>query len=151
MLALGAFTIDGFGDGPQTYLCYAFFLIATFLTQVTFLNMLIAIMGDSYGKVMEAQDKYALLTQREILSDYTALIVNNKAPQDERKFLFVVTPKTEDEDNGAWEGSLAMIKKTVDGGLSKLKKHLDKKFSQVTSTISDAKARDTRIEKEGRG
>ena len=34
-------------------LIYVFFLVATFLTAITALNMLIAIMGDTFGKVLE--------------------------------------------------------------------------------------------------
>ena len=62
MLSLGEFTIDNFDGEPQVYLCYIFFLCATFFTQITFLNMLIALMGDTYGKVMEAQETYQILT-----------------------------------------------------------------------------------------
>ena len=32
MLSLGEFAIDNFGEGPQVYICYLFFLVATFLT-----------------------------------------------------------------------------------------------------------------------
>ena len=53
MLSLGEFAMDGFGDHPSMLICYIFFLSATFLTQITFLNMLIAIMGDTFGKVID--------------------------------------------------------------------------------------------------
>ena len=36
--------------------------------------MLIALMGDTYGKVMESQETCQLLTQRSIMGEYTALI-----------------------------------------------------------------------------
>lgn len=52
-LALGEFTMDGFDAHPEMMLCYTFFLLATFATQITFLNMLVAIMGDTYGRVVE--------------------------------------------------------------------------------------------------
>jgi hypothetical protein len=53
MMSLGEFTMDGFGDHPEMIICYVFFLAATFVTQLTFLNMLIAIMGDTFGRVIE--------------------------------------------------------------------------------------------------
>ena len=91
MLALGEFTIDAFEDDtPQVYLCYMFFLGATFFTQITFLNMLIALMGDTYGKVMEAKETYQLLTQRSIMGDYTALIDDPVDPDNFRPCLFIV-------------------------------------------------------------
>lgn len=58
MMSLGEFETETFGDGPQTYLCYIFLLAATFLTQITFLNMLVAVMGETYSMVMESQTKY---------------------------------------------------------------------------------------------
>ena len=52
-LSLGAFSMDNYADHPKTGLCYIFFIGATFITQVTMLNMIIAIMGDSFEKVTE--------------------------------------------------------------------------------------------------
>jgi len=43
MLSLGEFSIDNYDGEPQVYLCYILFLSATFFTQITFLNMLIAL------------------------------------------------------------------------------------------------------------
>lgn len=74
MLSLGEFTIDAFDDNPQTYLCYIFFLVATFLTQITFLNMLITLMGDTFGRVYESKNQFATMTKLEIMADYTAMI-----------------------------------------------------------------------------
>ena len=53
MLALGDFGLDNFGSHPQAILAYLFFIAATFISQLTMLNMLIAIMGDSFDKVIE--------------------------------------------------------------------------------------------------
>jgi len=90
MLSLGEFTIDAYDDEPQVYLCYMLFLLATFFTQITFLNMLIALMGDTYGKVMESQETYQLLTQRQIMGDYTSLIDDAVDDEDYRPYLFII-------------------------------------------------------------
>lgn len=60
MLSLGEFSMDNFEDNPQTYLVLCIFLAATFFTQVTFLNMLIALMGDTFGRVIESKDQFGL-------------------------------------------------------------------------------------------
>ena len=44
-----------------------FFLLATMFTQLTMLNMLIAIMGDSFAFVTENKDKFATKSKLEIL------------------------------------------------------------------------------------
>lgn len=50
-------------------MCYFFFLTATFISQLTMLNMLIAIMGDTFGRIMENKDVNATKTKLKILSD----------------------------------------------------------------------------------
>lgn len=42
-------------DGPQVIMIYVLFFLATFLTQVTALNMIIAIMGATFDKVQDSQ------------------------------------------------------------------------------------------------
>ena len=122
MLALGEFTIDAFDGEPQVYLCYAMFLGATFFTQITFLNMLIALMGDTYGKVMEAKETYQLLTQRSIMGDYAALIDDEVSPDDFKPFMFIIQQKLEGDNdpNAAWEGNLTVIKKAIENGITGL-------------------------------
>ena len=53
LISLGDWEIGDIAGGNQAFLCYMFFFLATFFTQVTALNMLIAIMGDTFGKVSE--------------------------------------------------------------------------------------------------
>ena len=53
MMSLGEFTMDGFGDHPTMIICYIFFILATFAVQLTFLNMLIAIMGNVFDNLEE--------------------------------------------------------------------------------------------------
>ena len=124
MLSLGEFAIDNYDDQPQVYLCYILFLSATFFTQITFLNMLIAVMGDTYGKIMESFETYALQTQRSIMNDYTAMIDDPVDMSDFRPFMIVISQKVEggDDPNAAWEGNIAVIKKTIDTGLGNLHK-----------------------------
>jgi hypothetical protein len=51
--ALGDFDITVFNDGPDKYIALSMFLLATFIISVVFMNMLIAIMGETFGKVLE--------------------------------------------------------------------------------------------------
>ena len=60
MLSLGEFALDGFENHPQSVLCHIFFILATVFTQLIIFNMMIAIMGDTFGKIMESKDIYAL-------------------------------------------------------------------------------------------
>ena len=51
MLSLGEFTMDGFDEHPWKASCYFFFILSTIITQITFFNMLVAIMGETFNKV----------------------------------------------------------------------------------------------------
>ena len=53
---MGDFNTDTFGSGGQVALVYLFFGLATFFSIILMLNMLIAIMGDTYEKIIENRD-----------------------------------------------------------------------------------------------
>ena len=94
LLALGDFQIEDFDNGSQTGLCYMFFVLATLISQVTMLNMLIAIMGDTFEHIIENKDLNSVKTKIEVMAE----LVNNiytEGEVDEERFLFVITP---DED-----------------------------------------------------
>ena len=68
LLSLGEFTsLEQVPDNPQANIAMMFFLLATMFTQLTMLNMLIAIMGDSFAFVTENKDKFATKSKLEIL------------------------------------------------------------------------------------
>jgi hypothetical protein len=151
MMSLGEFTMDGFGDHPEMIICYLFFLTATFVTQLTFLNMLIAIMGDTFGRVIENKNQYGLQTKLSIMGDYTAVINRNKVADKSRQdhYLFVVKPRSDGTgEDGAWEGGLGLIKKSVDRSLNNLESKLIKEISKLQTQGMEAKVRDSGLEKE---
>ena len=52
LLILGEFNMEGFENHVNLAICYLIFVLSTFITQITFLNMLIAIMGDTFDRVI---------------------------------------------------------------------------------------------------
>ena len=148
MMSLGEFSIDGFGDHPEMLCCFIFFLSATFVTQLTFLNMLIAIMGDTFGRVIENKAHYALQTKLNIMGDYTAVMSKKKNLGGTNNFLFVVKPRTDGEEEGAWEGGLGLIKKSIDRSVGGLKTSVIKEISKLQTQGIEAKVRDSGFDKE---
>jgi hypothetical protein len=51
VLALGDFHFSGYGQGPDAYIAWAFFILGAYLMLLVFMNVLIAIMGDTFGRV----------------------------------------------------------------------------------------------------
>jgi len=58
---MGEFDIDGtYSEGPNNVLCWFMFWLATFLILVVFMNMLIAIMSETYANVQEEFEESGL-------------------------------------------------------------------------------------------
>ena len=56
-LALGEFNTDGFiSEDGGSEITWLLFCLATMITQIMFLNMLIAIMGDTFERVTESRE-----------------------------------------------------------------------------------------------
>ena len=62
------------GDGLETEFITAFFIGATFFTQITMLNMLIAIMGDIFDQCTELRDRLDVQNRLSILRTQSAVI-----------------------------------------------------------------------------
>ena len=80
--------MDGFENHPQEWLCWIFFFTATAFTQITMLNMLIAIMGDTYDKVTEKRATYVMQSKLETMSEYVYVV--NLFLSDSETYLFIV-------------------------------------------------------------
>ena len=62
------------------------------------LNMLIAIMGDTFGRIIEAKDVNAMKTKIELMTDLAKILDDKQQASSNEVFLFVVQPELDDED-----------------------------------------------------
>lgn len=87
---------------------FGFFVATTFITQITFLNMLIAIMGDTFDRVSEVKEQSALSEKIAILSDYVIIVKRESVETGTKsKFIFAITPIALGADElGTWEGTV---------------------------------------------
>ena len=93
-------------------LIWGLFILATFFTQITFLNMLIAIMGDTFDRVSEVKAQSALAEKIKILADYITIV--RRADIDGDMFLFSIKPAQlgQDEEN-SWEGTIRTLRNFI--------------------------------------
>ena len=88
-LSLGEFEVDAYrGSETRQWLVYTLFLLSSFLIQITFLNMLIAIMGDTFDRATEERDNNARQEKLNIMGDYIDLILKDEdleEPKDVKK------------------------------------------------------------------
>lgn len=88
-----------------------FFLAATFFTNITMFNMLIAIMGDKFDHLTDNKQLNATRTKLRLLADYAS---NLRIPPTEAElrehFLYVVeAEKDEEERSEEWIGTVVKI------------------------------------------
>jgi hypothetical protein len=70
MLGLGEFNMDPFAESPYGLLMWIMFLLATFIIMLLFLNLVIAIMGSTYGDISENWDRSSLITRTQMYADF---------------------------------------------------------------------------------
>ena len=120
MLALGEFNSEFDEMTVQKWLCYVFFLLATFISLIMMLNMLIAIMGDTFERTIENRQLNNTRTKIELMGEQTNNIIDfscfgkkeKKGDDKEKSYLFVITPDEADiDENDSWEGSIKQMSK----------------------------------------
>ena len=73
------------------------------------LNMVIAIMGDTYERVMENTDLNRIKMKLNLMSEQK-FVFSNEKEKDSKYFMYYVTPdEDEDIDLGAWEGTISRM------------------------------------------
>ena len=132
LMALGEFEGKDFFDGSDQIAIWIFFLLATFITQITFLNMLIAVMGDTYAKVTETKDQNALCEKIKIMADYVN-VINDKEKHD--RYLILTKPSDSD-DGDSWEGTVATVRKSLDRAVIDMSNTFTKRFSSLTTEVA---------------
>ena len=137
LLALGEFNFDNFADNPQAVLCYFFFIMATFVTQLTMLNMLIAIMGDTFARVVENADLNSTKTKLELMADVSTTLQQTTAEETKEVFVFVVRPDTDNADTNVWEGTLNKITSITEKSIEQLRKSMFKRTDKIQETLDE--------------
>ena len=68
-MGLGEFDMDNFG-AMNGSLVWLFFIFGTFIVQLIFMNLLIAIMGDSFDRVQEFKVQAATKEKIAMITDF---------------------------------------------------------------------------------
>lgn len=69
MTGLGEFGTDDFPEATNQAMFWIFFLLCTILVQLVFLNLLIAIMGDTFGRVLEIKEEASLREKCSLIAE----------------------------------------------------------------------------------
>ena len=93
LLSLGEFDFENFGvrGGVSNTILWICFIIGTFLLQITFMNMLIAIMTEVFEEV-NGNSHQSSLTERIILLNDFRVFLDKFELGFDAQFLFLITP-----------------------------------------------------------
>jgi hypothetical protein len=115
LLALGDYSVDEFDDlrGVDYLLAWALFIVGSLFLVILLLNLLIAIMGDTFSKVLESitnlsiREKVMLMSDNEILFNRREIFKNTQ-------YLIIVQEKNFDlTQSENWDGQLNALKRDV--------------------------------------
>lgn len=139
MLSLGEFDTENFKDKSDDIIIWLLFIATTFITQITFLNMLIAIMGDTFARVSEVKEQSALQERIKILSDYVIVVPRESVKEGNlSRFIFAISPKALGTDEGSsWEGTVTQLKKTMDAATTTIKGNIGKHMVNVQGEMAN--------------
>lgn len=125
-LSLGDFSLDAFDKSRDVVLIWTLFVICSLFTAIILLNMLVAIMGESFNRVMET-------SECQNLRDHLQLIVENDFLIDRKKefghvkFLIEVKDDVEEDDD----------KDIITKGLSNIMAKVKEESTKVHSDNSE--------------
>ena len=147
LLGLGDFEVLKTNDGGQAghqsvkNLIWVYFLLATLITQIILFNTLIAIIGDTYDRIMDNKTYYAVKAKTEIYADFMYLIsgVGGIDKFTENRFMYLIQP-CDEEQEVEWEGVIKSIKHKFDKISSKMSSE-NKEISKKVQTMIETSTR----------
>ena len=78
-----------------------------------FLNMLIAIMGDTFDKVKEVEKQAALKETIGLMADYAVAVPSyTEKEKQEKRFIYAIQTQADgDNELGDWDGTVTQLKR----------------------------------------
>jgi hypothetical protein len=117
MVMYGSAVQDGFASNPSRNLLWIYYVAAIFLTNVTFLNLLIAVMSTTYEQVTNTEERGMLVEQSRIYYDYNDflnLMYPKVTKMFNRRYMFVANiDRSEFEVPTKLESEFAGLKRDV--------------------------------------
>ena len=108
MTSQGEYGTDDF-EGENAYFLWIVFFGVTFFIQITFLNMLIAIIGNTFQHVLDNKQQSAMKERIKIISDFR-LMLRLLEPDVEFQYIFEIKPKVENNESGI----VASVKQAIE-------------------------------------
>ena len=118
-MGLGDFITDGFTTRDQDLL-WVIFLINTIIILVVLLNLLLAIMGDTFDRVKDSA-RWIMYQELAQLIQENNFLVTTKSMFSRSKYITVLQSRIEDNAGTTWEGRVNELRKYMDTSVEDVK------------------------------
>jgi len=112
LVGLGDFDTDNFNQS-DIGMNWVIFILSTYIIQLVFMNVLIALMSDAYASVKEIQDQSVLKEQVSLMENYSFLISKEKLFNDGDKYLLYIVSEQVEEDIPQTEKNFAKLREVL--------------------------------------
>mmetsp|Transcript_32046 Transcript_32046/g.23688 ORF Transcript_32046/g.23688 Transcript_32046/m.23688 type:complete len:111 (+) Transcript_32046:200-532(+) len=89
-LTVGEFGTDTFAESTNPALLWTLFILATLFTLIILLNMLVAIMGDSFNRVRESEESQRFREHLQLIVENDFLIKSRRDVFRDVKYLIAI-------------------------------------------------------------
>ena len=134
--SLGSFDTSAYA-GTDKHLLFTIWWLNTMIVLIIMLNLLIAIMGDTFDRVQETSENNMLKELASIMVE-NEMLINRHRMFGEAKYIIIIQEEKADESEVSWEGKLQYLKKYMDKTVidqSKLLKSLEKEIVQIKEKV----------------
>jgi hypothetical protein len=138
-MGIGDFDFDSFGAEKSSFLLYILFMISTLFILLILLNMLIAMMGDTFDRVQETSES-------NMLKEFTEMMIENEYLFNRKKlfkgmnYIIVIQNEKASQSGGfSWEGKINYLKKFIEESFIKSTKE-NKEMKEVLIKQIDDKS-----------
>ena len=136
LLFLGDFITTSY-TGSNNVIIWSIFVFATFFSLVMTLNMLIAIMGDTFDAVTENSQQASLAEKVQILNDFVWVVSLGQKSND-KKYFFAASPsQLQFDENATWEGEVGAIKQAFKVSIQNQSQRFLKKLKKVNNKVEE--------------
>ena len=116
--------------------------MATLISYVTMMNMLIAIMGDTFENIIENKELNSVKTKIEVMGELASNI-HTSGKVDDKRFLFVITPDEDEHDSlETWEGSIKQMTKFHQRQIDQVENNLSKQIIALSNKVDQSSEKD---------
>ena len=133
-MGLGDFDTDGFNTDDEA-LIWILWFINTLIILIILLNLVIAIMGDTFDRVQETQESTMLKEFTNIMRENEFLIPKRLLYKNTKLIVIVQPEKAEGGTTSNWEGKLNQLKRFLEDSSSKHIAHLKKMEKRLERMI----------------